>query len=72
MGVGIVVICGISLGLIYIYKSVCQAGEDMETFDGITVAQKFKKPEGWKVGKLPAELNPIKQQVQVNRTERVA
>lgn len=65
MEVGIAVFCGLSLGLIYIYKCVLHAGEDMETFDSVSGASKFKKPAGWKVGKLPAEMNPIKRGVQV-------
>jgi len=65
MEVGMLVVCGISLGLIYIYKSVIQAGEDMETFDSTSIAQKLKKPEGWKVGKMPAGLNPSKKHMQI-------
>lgn len=68
MEVGIVIACGISLGLIYIFKSVRQAGEDMEIFDKISLAQKFKKPEGWKVGKLPVDLSPIQSNFQDKRT----
>ena len=68
MGLGIVIVCGISLGLIYIYISVCQAGEDMETFDSVSVEQKLKKPDGWKVGKLPVELNAIKHHSQVKES----
>lgn len=72
MEVGIVIACGISLGLIYIYKSMRQAGEDMESFDSISISQKFKKPEGWKVGKLPADLNSIQRHVQVKSTADIS
>lgn len=68
MEVGIVIVCGISLGLIYIYKSVRQAGEDMETYDRASLERKFKKPEGWKVGKLPSELNLLKEHSQIKKT----
>ncbi len=68
MEVGIVIVCGISLGLIYIYKSVLQAGEDMETFDSVSLEQKLIKPVGWKVGKLPTELKPLKHHSQMKRT----
>jgi hypothetical protein len=69
---GIVIAFGISLGLIYIFKSVRQAGEDMESFDEFSLAEKFKKPEGWKVGKLPADMNPVRRKVQVKRTAQVS
>ncbi len=70
MGVGIVIVCLISLGLIYIYKSVLQAGEDMETVDSVSVEQKLKKPDGWKVGKLPKEFNAIKHHSQVKESQK--
>lgn len=72
MEVGIIIVSGITLGLIYIYKSVLQAGEDMETFDSISVASKFKKPDGWKVGKLPADINAVKRTVKVEQTVNIS
>jgi hypothetical protein len=72
MEVGIAIVCGISLGLIYIYKSVLQAGDDMETFDSISEAAKFKKPANWKVGKLPTELNPVKKHDRVRKTADIS
>lgn len=72
MEVGIVIACGISLGLIYIFKCVRQAGEDMESFDEVSLADKFKKPVGWKVGKLPANMDPVRCGVPVKRTADVS
>lgn len=72
MEVGIVIACGISLGLIYIYKSMRQAGEDMESFDSISISQKFKKPEGWKVGKLPSEISLPKRNTRIKSTADIS
>ena len=65
MGVGVVLVCGVGLGLIYIYNAVLHAADDMETFDSVSFEAKIKKPEGWKIGKMPSEVVSIgKKEVQ--------
>nr|MBI1228564.1 hypothetical protein [Cytophagales bacterium] len=56
MGVGVVLVCGVGLGLIFIYNAVLHAADDMETFDSVSFEAKLKKPEGWKTGKMPADI----------------
>ncbi|EON76526.1 hypothetical protein ADIS_2976 [Lunatimonas lonarensis] len=53
MEIGILIATGVSFGLLVIYRSFVGAEEDPETFDATVLAEKFKKPANWKVGKLP-------------------
>lgn len=64
-----IILAGISLGLLVIYKSFVSAEEDPETFNGFDLAEKYKKPKGWKVGKLPKVMDAEvgkKKQISVN------
>ncbi|WP_209328844.1 hypothetical protein [Lunatimonas salinarum] len=56
MELGVVIIAGIALGFGLIYKSFIHAVDDPETFDVAAMKEKFKKPDGWKVGKLPEDM----------------
>ncbi|MCC5936905.1 MAG: hypothetical protein JJU34_06465 [Lunatimonas sp.] len=56
MEIGFMIVVGVTLGLLVIYRSFVHAADDPETFDVLAMKEKFKKPEGWKVGKLPDDL----------------
>lgn len=56
MSIITIIAVGIVAGLLYIYKSIKQAGDDPENFDHYKNDPKFRKPDGWKTGKFPSTL----------------
>lgn len=56
MEIGLMIVVGVILGLLIMLKSFVHAMDDPETFDVAMMKEKFKKPEGWKVGKLPEDM----------------
>lgn len=56
MSIITIIAVGMVAGLLYIYKSLKQAGEDPENFDHYKTDPCFRKPDNWKIGQLPSSM----------------
>ncbi|WP_114749846.1 hypothetical protein [Pleomorphovibrio marinus] len=56
MSIITIIAVGMVAGLLYIYKSLKQAGEDPENFDHYKTDPRFRKPVNWKTGQLPSTI----------------
>jgi hypothetical protein len=60
MSIITIIALGIVAGLLFIHTSIKQAEVDPQNFDHFNKNPRYKKPAGWKTGKLPASLKNTK------------
>ncbi len=66
MSIITIIAVGIVAGLLYIFKSIKQAGEDPENFDHYKTDPRFRKPDDWKTGKLPSSMEKKNENLKKN------